>query len=74
MGLFPERILEWVAFSSSRGPPGPKDLTHDSCVSCKGMQITAEPSGKIGQLQSRLEESWARLIRTRISCGTMFLG
>ena len=33
-GIFQARILEWVAISSSRGSPLPKDWTHVSCISC----------------------------------------
>ena len=33
-GIFPARILEWVATSSSRGSPRPRDGTHMSCFSC----------------------------------------
>ena len=32
-GIFQARILEWVAFSFSRGSSQPKDGTHISCVS-----------------------------------------
>ena len=32
--IFPTRILEWVAISSSRGSPWPRDQTHISCVPC----------------------------------------
>ena len=31
--------LEWVAISYSRGFFQPRDWTHDSCISCTGMQI-----------------------------------
>ena len=30
------RVLEWVAISSSRGSPRPRDQTHVSCTSCSG--------------------------------------
>ena len=33
-GISPTTILEWVAFSSSRGSFQPRDLTHVSCSSC----------------------------------------
>ena len=33
-GIFPARILECIAISSSRGSSLPRDWTHDSCVSC----------------------------------------
>ena len=33
-GISQARILEWVAISSSRGSPLPKDWTWISCVSC----------------------------------------
>ena len=33
-GIFPTRILEWVAMPSSRGSAQPRDWTHVSCVSC----------------------------------------
>ena len=38
-GIIQARILEWVAVSSSRGPPQPRDQTHVSCVSCNGRHI-----------------------------------
>ena len=31
-GIFQARILEWVVISSSRGSPGPRDLTLNSCI------------------------------------------
>ena len=34
------RILEWVAISSSRAFPQPRDWTHVSCVSCIGRRIS----------------------------------
>ena len=34
-----ERILEWVAISSSRGCSWPRDQTCVSCISCTGRQI-----------------------------------
>ena len=33
-GIFPTRILEQVAVSSSRGYSQPRGLTHASCISC----------------------------------------
>ena len=33
-GIIPERILEWVAISSSRGSSWPRGQTHISCISC----------------------------------------
>ena len=44
------RILEWVAISSSRRSPWPRDQTRDSCVSCiTGGFFTIEPSGRSGE-------------------------
>ena len=37
--IFQERILEWVAISSSRGSSWPRDQTRISLVSCSGRQI-----------------------------------
>ena len=31
-GILQARILEWVAISSSRGSPSPRDQTHVSCI------------------------------------------
>ena len=43
-GIFPARILEWIAISSSKGSSQPRDPT---CISCIGRQILlAEPPGK----------------------------
>jgi len=44
MVFFQARILEWVALSSSRGSPHPRDQTHVSCIA--GRFITAEPPEK----------------------------
>ena len=38
-GIFQARILEWVAFSSSRGSSQTRDQTHLSCISCIGRWI-----------------------------------
>ena len=38
-GIFPARILEWVAISSSRESSQPRDWTQVSCVSRTGRQI-----------------------------------
>ena len=38
-GIFPPRILEWVAISSSRRSSWPRDQTHASCASCIGTLI-----------------------------------
>ena len=32
--IFQARMLEWIAFSFSRGSPQPRDQTHIHCVSC----------------------------------------
>ena len=37
LGIFPARILEWVAIS--KGSAWPRDWTHVSCISCIGRQI-----------------------------------
>ena len=48
-GIFPTRILEWVAVSSSRGSSGPRNQTHVSCISCIASGVFAtEPLGKPG--------------------------
>ena len=39
LGILQTRMLEWVAFSSSRGSSQPRDRTHVSCISCSGRQI-----------------------------------
>ena len=38
-GIIQARILECVVISYSRGSPQPRDLTHNSCVSCTGRRI-----------------------------------
>jgi len=46
-GIFPARILEWIAISLSRGSSQPRDQTHFSHVSCIADEFfTAEPLGK----------------------------
>ena len=49
-GFMQERILEWVAISSSRGSSPPRDQTVISCSSCTGRWgfFTTEPLGKPG--------------------------
>ena len=45
-GIFPARILERVAISSSRGSSQPRDRTHVSCISTlAGVFFTTEPLG-----------------------------
>ena len=43
-GIFPARILAWVAVSSSRGSSPPRDQTRVSCIA--GGFFIAEPPGK----------------------------
>ena len=43
-GILQERILEWVAISSSRGPSQPRDRTWVSCIA--GRFFTTEAVGK----------------------------
>ena len=38
-GIFPARILEWVAISYSRVSSRPRDQTHISCILCIGRWI-----------------------------------
>ena len=38
-GLLQERILQWVAISSSRGSSWSRSWTYISCISCIGRQI-----------------------------------
>ena len=38
-GIFPARIMEWIAISSSRGSTWPKDWSCVSCISCIGRRI-----------------------------------
>ena len=46
-GIFPARILEWVAVPSSRGSSRPRVLTHVSYISCTaGGLFTSEPLWK----------------------------
>ena len=46
-GILQERILEWVAISSSRGSSWPRDWNCISYSSCfAGLFFTAEPAGK----------------------------
>ena len=43
-GIFPARILEWVAMPSSRESSQPRNQTHMPCVSCiSGRFFTTEP-------------------------------
>ena len=44
-GIFPARILEWVAISSSRASSRPGDRTFVSCIGRRGF-FTTEPLGK----------------------------
>ena len=46
-GIFPARMLEWVAISAPIGSSQPRDQTHVSCVSCTaGRFFISEPPGK----------------------------
>ena len=46
-GIFQERILEWVAISSSRGSSSPRNQTHSCYVSCIGRSsLPLVPPGK----------------------------
>ena len=48
-GVFPARILEWVAISSSRGYSWPRDQTRIACISyIAGRSFTTEPLGNLG--------------------------
>ena len=38
-GIFPGKILEWVAISSSRGSSWPRDRTRVSCIFCIGRWV-----------------------------------
>jgi len=46
--LFQARILEWVAFSFSRGCSQPRDRTWVSCIAGR-TEATGKPSGLEGQ-------------------------
>ena len=43
-GIFPARILEWVAMPSSKTSSWPKNRIHVSCIA--GRFFTSEPTGK----------------------------
>ena len=45
-GISQAWILEWVAVSSSRRSPQPRDQTSISCSLCTGRILTTEPPGK----------------------------
>ena len=47
-GIFPARILEWVAISSSRGSSQPRDWNCISCIFCIGKQFLT--TGSLGSL------------------------
>ena len=54
-GIFPARILEWVAISFSRGSSWPRDRTHVFCISCTSDEFfTAELLGKPSWVQEAL--------------------
>ena len=57
-GISQERLLEWVAISSSRGSSWPKDQSCDSCVSwIVGRFFTAEWCS-VASPDSREREPW----------------
>ena len=57
-GIFPARILVWVAMPSLRGSSKPRDRTRASYVSCTaGRFFTAEPPGN-SQLYSPMQIMW----------------
>ena len=43
-GIFPARILEWVAMPSHKGSSWPRDQTHITCVSCIGRWVLYQVS------------------------------
>ena len=49
-GIFPARILEWVAMPSSRGSFWPRDQTQVSCIA--GRFFTTEPPGNPHNMSS----------------------
>ena len=57
-GIFPARILEWVAMPSSRGSSWLRDGTHVSCISCivdRSFPSQGSPRGLPGALHFRLD-------------------
>ena len=52
-GIFPARILEWVAMSSSKGSSQPRDWTHVSCIASG--YFTCWATGDVAQLQNLLQ-------------------
>ena len=45
-GIFPAKILAWVAMPSSKGPSQPRDQTHIFCLSCTAARhFTTVPLG-----------------------------
>ena len=66
-GIFPARILEWVATSSSRGSPRPRDGTHVSCFSCiAGGYFTTESHQKRWANVGIVERlSWLKTLKSR---------
>ncbi|XDA86127.1 hypothetical protein R6Z07F_015879 [Ovis aries] len=66
-GILQARILEWVAISSSKGSPRPRDQTHISCIPCTGRRILYHYA------TSLMERSYLKSIRN-IKAMTSFLG
>jgi hypothetical protein len=63
-GIFQARILEWVAMSSSRGSPQPRDRSRVSCISGTGRLIlycwvsTDHRGGYKQKEREQLSQAW----------------
>ena len=56
-GILQARILEWVAISSSRGSPRPRDRTHVSCTAGRFFTIWATREAEEDKRNSNLKNS-----------------
>ena len=76
-GILQARTLEWVAMSSSKGSPQPRDWTPVSYIPCIGRQVLSHyhhlgsPKFSLVKLKEALILSWPELINT--TCTLKFL-
>ena len=74
-GIFPARILEWIAIYFSRGSSRPKDWTRVSCIACiAGIFFTNEPLGNLFKKWSTWKKIFFFKVNTETSMTQELLG
>ena len=57
-GIFPARIVEWVAISSSRGSSQPRDCTHISCIADRFFTVWATREAQDNAYLQQIENGY----------------